>query len=102
MVETWPNQQICDILKKKAFIEKLSTTKRPERPLKTTEVDDGRLLNKRHFATFSQVKHHLQEVGISVSMSRIKQHLCKSKYSYYLQKKEKRLACSRKRFFGQK
>ena len=61
---------------------KLSKTKRPSRPLKTTKVDDHRILSlakKNHFTTSSQVMKTLQEVGISLPKFTIKRlsHECK-------------------------
>ncbi len=59
----------------------LSIIKRPERPQRTTVVDDWRILSmvkKNPFTTSSQVKNTLQEVDMS--QSTIKRRLHKSKY----------------------
>ena len=63
------------ILKKKERTGELSNTKRPGRPQKTTVVDDRRIISlvkKNPFTTVGQIKNTLQEVGVSVSKSKIK------------------------------
>lgn len=67
------------IFKKKECTGKLSNIKRPGRPRKTTKVDDRRILSlvKKNPR---QVKNTLEEVGVSLSKSRIKRCLHECKY----------------------
>ena len=64
---------VWNIPKKKE--RKLSNTKRPGRPRKTTVVDDRRIISlvrKNPFTTAGQIKNTLQEVGVCVSKPTIK------------------------------
>lgn len=71
------------ILRKKERTGELSNIKRPGRPLRTTVVDDQRILfmvKKNPFTTSSQEKNTLQEADVSLSKSTIKRRLHQSKY----------------------
>ena len=74
---------IWNILKKKELTGELSNTKRPERPRKTSVMDDRIIISqvkKNPFTTVGQIKNTLQEVGVCVSKSTIKRRLHQSEY----------------------
>lgn len=61
--------------KKNERTEQLSSTKRPEKPQKTTRVcDDSFIVERNNFTTSNQV-NTFKDVGVSLSKSTIKRYL---------------------------